>query len=183
MSAVCETQVIVVRAPAVEVELGCGGAPLIGADETRRGRARPGARRRHAHRQALRRGGARPRAALHQGRRRHPDLQRRRARRSRAPSRSPRPTEGRSPTDPGSTRSSDTRVMRRLGLRRSTGSRRPVRRGTDEQRTRGREDPGGGGVDVRAGRRRGAGRLGRRRHQGRAPGHGRPPARARSRWG
>ena len=34
MSAVCETQVIVVRAPAVEVELGCGGAPLIGVGET-----------------------------------------------------------------------------------------------------------------------------------------------------
>jgi hypothetical protein len=28
-SAVCEAQVIVVRAPEVEVELGCGGAPLL----------------------------------------------------------------------------------------------------------------------------------------------------------
>lgn len=33
-SAVCETQVIVVRAPSEPVELGCGGAPLLGADET-----------------------------------------------------------------------------------------------------------------------------------------------------
>lgn len=32
-SAVCETQVVVVRAPADDVELGCGGAPLVGADE------------------------------------------------------------------------------------------------------------------------------------------------------
>jgi len=31
-SDVCETQVIVVRAPAGAVELGCGGAPLIAAD-------------------------------------------------------------------------------------------------------------------------------------------------------
>jgi len=31
-SAVCETQVIVVRAPADDVDLGCGGAPLIEAD-------------------------------------------------------------------------------------------------------------------------------------------------------
>jgi hypothetical protein len=28
-SAVCEAQVIVVRVPATEVELGCGGAPLL----------------------------------------------------------------------------------------------------------------------------------------------------------
>jgi hypothetical protein len=28
-SAVCDTQVIVVRAPSTEVELGCGGAPLL----------------------------------------------------------------------------------------------------------------------------------------------------------
>ena len=28
-SAVCETQVVVVRAPAVDVELACGGAPLL----------------------------------------------------------------------------------------------------------------------------------------------------------
>jgi hypothetical protein len=41
MSAVCETQVIVVRAPAVEVELGCGGAPLIGTDETPSGALDP----------------------------------------------------------------------------------------------------------------------------------------------
>ena len=32
-STVCETQVVVVRAPADEVELGCGGAPLVPADE------------------------------------------------------------------------------------------------------------------------------------------------------
>jgi hypothetical protein len=32
-SAVCETQVVVVRAPADDVDLGCGGAPLVGADE------------------------------------------------------------------------------------------------------------------------------------------------------
>jgi hypothetical protein len=31
-SAVCEAQVIVVRAPDAEVELGCGGAPLVAAD-------------------------------------------------------------------------------------------------------------------------------------------------------
>jgi len=31
-SDVCETQVIVVRAPAEDVALGCGGAPLIAAD-------------------------------------------------------------------------------------------------------------------------------------------------------
>jgi hypothetical protein len=28
-SAVCDAQVVVVRAPAVEVEVGCGGAPLL----------------------------------------------------------------------------------------------------------------------------------------------------------
>ncbi len=28
-SAVCDAQVVVVRAPATEVELGCGGAPLL----------------------------------------------------------------------------------------------------------------------------------------------------------
>lgn len=33
-SAVCDTQVIVVKAPAVEVELGCGGAPLLADGET-----------------------------------------------------------------------------------------------------------------------------------------------------
>jgi hypothetical protein len=32
-STVCDTQVVVVRAPADDVELGCGGAPLVGADE------------------------------------------------------------------------------------------------------------------------------------------------------
>jgi hypothetical protein len=32
-STVCETQVVVVRAPADEGELGCGGAPLVPADE------------------------------------------------------------------------------------------------------------------------------------------------------
>ncbi len=31
-SAVCDTQVVVVRAPADEVELGCGGAPMLGPD-------------------------------------------------------------------------------------------------------------------------------------------------------
>ncbi len=41
MSAVCETQVIVVRAPAVEVELACGGAPLIGTDGTPSGAIDP----------------------------------------------------------------------------------------------------------------------------------------------
>ena len=34
MSAVCETQVIVVRAPAEDVELACGGAALIGPDDS-----------------------------------------------------------------------------------------------------------------------------------------------------
>jgi hypothetical protein len=33
-SAVCDAQVIVVRAPATDVELACGGSPLIAADET-----------------------------------------------------------------------------------------------------------------------------------------------------
>jgi len=32
-SAVCDTQVVVVRAPADEVELGCGGAPMLGPDD------------------------------------------------------------------------------------------------------------------------------------------------------
>jgi hypothetical protein len=32
-SAVCDTQVIVVKAPAVDVELGCGGAPLLADGE------------------------------------------------------------------------------------------------------------------------------------------------------
>ena len=41
MSAVCETQVIVVRAPGTEVELGCGGAPLIGTDGTPSGEIDP----------------------------------------------------------------------------------------------------------------------------------------------
>jgi len=41
VSAVCETQVIVVRAPADDVELGCGGAPLIGADEAPSGELDP----------------------------------------------------------------------------------------------------------------------------------------------
>src|SRR5689334_19059220 len=40
-SAVCETQVIVVRAPAGDLELGCGGAPLIGADEAPSGEIDP----------------------------------------------------------------------------------------------------------------------------------------------
>ena len=31
-SDVCDTQVVVVRAPTVDVALGCGGAPLIAAD-------------------------------------------------------------------------------------------------------------------------------------------------------
>jgi hypothetical protein len=32
-SAVCDAQFIVVRAPDADVELACGGSPLIGADE------------------------------------------------------------------------------------------------------------------------------------------------------
>jgi len=32
-STVCDTQVVVVRAPGDDVELGCGGAPLVGVDE------------------------------------------------------------------------------------------------------------------------------------------------------
>lgn len=32
-SAVCETEVMVVAAPATEVELTCGGAPMIGMDD------------------------------------------------------------------------------------------------------------------------------------------------------
>jgi hypothetical protein len=32
-SAVCEAQVVVVRAPAVDVEVGCGGAPLLADGE------------------------------------------------------------------------------------------------------------------------------------------------------
>jgi hypothetical protein len=32
-SAVCDTQVIVVKAPTVDVELGCGGAPLLADGE------------------------------------------------------------------------------------------------------------------------------------------------------
>jgi hypothetical protein len=32
MSTVCETQVVVVRAPTDEVELACGGAPLVDTD-------------------------------------------------------------------------------------------------------------------------------------------------------
>jgi hypothetical protein len=32
-STVCDTQVVVVRAPAGDVELGCGGAPLVSADQ------------------------------------------------------------------------------------------------------------------------------------------------------
>lgn len=32
-SAVCDTQVIVVKAPTAEVELGCGGAPLLADGE------------------------------------------------------------------------------------------------------------------------------------------------------
>lgn len=32
-SAVCDAQVIVVRAPAVEVDLACGGAPLVGMED------------------------------------------------------------------------------------------------------------------------------------------------------
>ena len=38
-SAVCDAQVVVVRAPADDVDLGCGGAPLLADDET----AGPGA--------------------------------------------------------------------------------------------------------------------------------------------
>ena len=40
-SAVCETQVVVVRAPADDVELACGGAPLIDADGTPGGELDP----------------------------------------------------------------------------------------------------------------------------------------------
>ena len=32
-SAVCDAQLIVVRAPATEVELGCGGSPLLDQDQ------------------------------------------------------------------------------------------------------------------------------------------------------
>jgi hypothetical protein len=38
-SAVCEAQVVVVRAPADEVEVGCGGAPLLGDGEEAAGGA------------------------------------------------------------------------------------------------------------------------------------------------
>ena len=37
VSAVCDTQVIVVRAPSDDVELGCGGAALVGPDDARTG--------------------------------------------------------------------------------------------------------------------------------------------------
>ena len=42
-SSVCETQVVVVRAPSESVELGCGGAPLLGpeADEATGGTIDP----------------------------------------------------------------------------------------------------------------------------------------------
>jgi hypothetical protein len=33
-SAVCETQVVVVKAPADEVEIGCGGAPMLADGES-----------------------------------------------------------------------------------------------------------------------------------------------------
>jgi hypothetical protein len=39
-SAVCETEVIVIRAPADEVDLRCGGQPMVGLDEAPA--ARPG---------------------------------------------------------------------------------------------------------------------------------------------
>lgn len=38
-SAVCDAQVVVVRAPAAEVEVGCGGAPLIDDGEQADGTA------------------------------------------------------------------------------------------------------------------------------------------------
>ncbi len=40
-SAVCATQVIVVRAPAIDVELGCGGAALVASDEEPTGTVDP----------------------------------------------------------------------------------------------------------------------------------------------
>jgi hypothetical protein len=36
-SAVCDAQVVVVKAPAESVELGCGGAPLLGDGESNEG--------------------------------------------------------------------------------------------------------------------------------------------------
>lgn len=41
-SAVCETQVIVVRVPSSDVELGCGGTLMIGPDDTPGGALDPG---------------------------------------------------------------------------------------------------------------------------------------------
>jgi len=40
-SAVCETQVIVVRAPAADVEVACGGTALLGPDESAEGTIDP----------------------------------------------------------------------------------------------------------------------------------------------
>jgi hypothetical protein len=40
-SAVCETQVIVVRAPDADVDLACGGVALLGPDETGEGELDP----------------------------------------------------------------------------------------------------------------------------------------------
>jgi len=41
VSSVCETQVVVVRAPEGEVSLGCGGAPLISPDDEPTGELDP----------------------------------------------------------------------------------------------------------------------------------------------
>ena len=69
-SAVCDTEVVVVKAPAADVDLRCGGHPM-----TLKGEAAPAPsstthRDRHAGRQALRRRGRRHRGAVHEGRRR-----------------------------------------------------------------------------------------------------------------
>lgn len=40
-SAVCDTEVVVIRAPADPVDLRCGGAPLIAHEEARPGDAEP----------------------------------------------------------------------------------------------------------------------------------------------
>jgi hypothetical protein len=40
-SAVCDTQVMVIKGPAGEHNLGCGGAPMIGASETGNGTLDP----------------------------------------------------------------------------------------------------------------------------------------------
>ncbi|HLN18514.1 MAG TPA: hypothetical protein VK277_17365 [Acidimicrobiales bacterium] len=42
-SAVCETEVIVIRAPASDVDLRCGGAPLLSFDDERPADGRPAA--------------------------------------------------------------------------------------------------------------------------------------------